>query len=654
VRAKPPEVRVSSILKRGLLAVSALALAFGILATASPSPALADDTFQVRLVATPVRDSVPSFISPLGGYLAWTGAYNGTAKMYIYDLLAGQNVWIDPGTQGSYYNPAADGDYVVFQGSTPGGYDHIYLYDRVKGSLKILPIADGELDNWNPRVQGGKVVWEKDTSDPAAGSGIYLYDTAAPSSYPEKVIAGPEYRDPDIWGDYVVCVKDVPSESGPNATQIILYNISTDVTKVIATEDKNNEHPRIDNGRIVWSRGNIWTAAAGNNGYKSYEIWLYDIASDTSTQLTPDTDQGGNLNPSIQGDLIAWQTWTPSSVKGYRISTSTTFPIFASIHGDVSRSPEVDGTRVAWWGTSGLYYAVPTAEAAVFPDVPTGHHYLTAIEGIVDKGIMGAYGSGDFGPNDWLIHQQFAQMIDLTVGYPVTTNDVWNFADHPPIVRLSGTLYPFYYVSAAVLNGWMSPYSDNTFRPLYRERRTEAIVSAVRAGADKLTEPPAGYTGTLTADDPEAALALKVAEYNGLLENIVGLDGTLASWDPTAPATRAEMAQLLWNLLEKAGPLPFTTTTTPVTTPGLSWVTPPTTWFVPTWPTTRPTTTTTTTIPVTTTTTGATTTTTTEADTTTTEAPTTTTEAPTTTTEAPTTTTEAPTTTSEATTTTAT
>ena len=50
------------------------------------------------------------------------------------------------------------------------------------------------------------------------------------------------------------------------------------------------------------------------------------------------------------------------------------------------------------------------------------------------------------------------------------------------------------------------------------------------------------------------AEALRVAEFNGLLDNIVGPDGTLDSWNPDAPATRAEMAQLLWNLLAKVHP----------------------------------------------------------------------------------------------------
>ncbi len=544
-----------NIVKRSLLAVSALALAFGILAAGSAQPVLAADSYQVRLVATPVKNAKPSFVTALGDYLAWTGSYNGVSKMYVYDLVAGQNVWVNPGPSGSYYNPAAEGKYVVFQGSTTGGYDHIYLYDRDAKSAQIISSLglDGEQNDWNPRIQGGRVVWDKDTADPAAGSGIYLYDISTRDKRP--IIAGPEYRNPDIWGEYVVCVKNAVSDAGPNASEIVLYNLSTGETKVISNTrpDKNNEHPRIDGGRVVWSSGDVWTPDAGTNWSNTYQICLYDIGSGETSVLT--TGGSGNLNPAIEGDLIAWQTRTPSAVKGYRISSGETFAISAERGGDTARSPEVDGTRIAWYGSKGLYYAVPASEATRFPDVPTGHHYLTAIEGAVSQGLMTGYGDGNFGPSDWLIHQQFAQMIDLTMGYRVAEEDLFDFTDVPPIVHLETSLYPYHYVAVAALNGAVVAYADGTFRPLYRERRNEAIEALVRAGGEFLAQPTGGYTGHLTDADAVTAEALRVAEFNGLLDNIAGPDGNLASWDPTEPATRAEMAQLLWNLLAKVRPV---------------------------------------------------------------------------------------------------
>ncbi len=541
-----------NVARRGLLAVSALALAFGIIGLGSAPAAFAAETYQVRLVATPVKNITPSFITALGNQLAWTGSYKGVAKMFVYDLIAGKNVLINPGPSGSYYNPAAEGNLVVFQGATTGGSDDIYLYNLDSQRVEMISSLglDGDRNDWNPRIQGGRVVWEKDTADPAIGSGIYLYDTGTREK--QRIIAGPEYRDPDISGDYVVCVKDVVSDLGPNASEIVLYNMRTAETTVIADASKNNEHPRIDGGKVVWSSGDVWTPATAGSWSTTYQICLYDIGGGTTSVVTGDA--GGNLKPSIEGDLVAWQTWTPSAIKGYSISSGETFAISPSRGGDTARSPEVDGTRVAWYGSKGLYYAVPASEATRFPDVPTGHRYLTAIEGVVAQGIMTGYGDKNFGPSDWLIHQQFAQMIDLTMGYPVTEGDLFDFTDQPAIVHLDNLLYPYHYIAVAALNGVMVAYADGTFRPLYRERRNEAIEAAVNAGGDKLAPPTDGYAGHLTDADVVTAEALRKAEFNGLLDNISGPDGSLSSWDPAEPATRAEMAQLLWNLMAKVRP----------------------------------------------------------------------------------------------------
>jgi hypothetical protein len=408
---------------------------------------------------------------------------------------------------------------------------------------------DGDRDDWNPRIEGGRVVWQKNTAD-GTGAGIYLYDISSRDK--SCIIPGTEYRDADICGNYVVAVKDVASEAGPNASEIVLYNITTAELTVIAgdTLDKNNEHPRIDGSNIVWSSGDVWTTEAASTWTITYQVCLYDVGSQETAILTGDA--AGNFNPAVGGDLVVWQTWTPSVIKGYSISGDTSFDV--SGHGDAFREPEVDGTRVAWWGSKGLYYAVPSGEATSFPDVPAGHHYQTAIESVAANAIMTGYGDGNFGPEDWIIHQQFAYMIDVAMGYPITEEDLYDFTDQPPIVHLAGLLYPYHYVAVATLKGVMAAYADGTFRPLYRERGKEAVASAVAAAGDALLEPPADYNGTIEDQDVVVTETLRTAEYNGLLDNIVGSDGTLASWDVSAPATRAQTAQLLWNLYLKMHP----------------------------------------------------------------------------------------------------
>lgn len=53
---------------------------------------------------------------------------------------------------------------------------------------------------------------------------------------------------------------------------------------------------------------------------------------------------------------------------------------------------------------------------------------------------MDGYGNGRFGPDDWVKRQQFAKMIVLAMGYPISEADVCPFDD----VDAGGaaTLYP--------------------------------------------------------------------------------------------------------------------------------------------------------------------------------------------------------------------
>ncbi len=542
------------LLKQGILAVGAAALIFGILAAGSPPAALAADAFQVRLVATPVKNTTPSFITATGNYLPWSGSYKGISKMYMYDLSSGRNVYIDPGPAGSYYRPAAEDDDVVFQGATTGGYDDIYLYDRGTGRREVISLLglDGDRNDWNPRIQGGRVVWEKDTADPATGSGIYLYDISTREK--KMILAGPEYRDPDIWGDYVVCVKNTSSSAtGPTPPR----SSSTTSTPPRSRSRRGRQEQRAPAHR----RGQCGLVQRRRVDRRDGEHLDHHLPGlPLRHRHGPDrhADLPTRAATSTRRSAATWWPGRPGPRRPSRATASpraSTFDISAEHGGDTAREPEVDGTRVAWWGSKGLYYAVPGGEATRFPDVPTGHHYLTAIESVASQGIITGYGDGNFGPNDWLIHQQFAQMIDRHHGLPgrprmtPTTSPT-----PPPIVHLT--------TSSTRTTTWRSPPSrvwwprTATARsdPSIGNEATRPSCPRCRAAGDKLAQPSDGYTGTLSDDNLIIAEALRIAEFNGLLDNIVGPDGTLASWDPAEPATRAEIAQLLWNLLAKVQP----------------------------------------------------------------------------------------------------
>ncbi|OFW55865.1 MAG: hypothetical protein A2133_01125 [Actinobacteria bacterium RBG_16_64_13] len=200
--------------------------------------------------------------------------------------------------------------------------------------------------------------------------------------------------------------------------------------------------------------------------------------------------------------------------------------------------------------------------ATSFPDVPTTHPYFTAITDLATRTIITGFPNGNFGPDDPVSRQQFAKMIVLTGGYPVSESDVCPFLD---VVKSDATsFYPDNYIAVCAAHGITTGKTATMFDPYSGITRYQALTMVVRAADDLqpglLTAPPTGWTGTAgwENDGTHGANAAR-AEYNGLL---AGLDLTVS---PYGNMTRGEVAQVLHNLLGKLAP-PVTTTTSAATT----------------------------------------------------------------------------------------
>lgn len=492
---------------------------------------------------------VPSFVSAGDGFIAWTGVTpGGYSGMYVYDIAMHTNTQIPEPLPGNYYNPCSDGSLVVYQGGRAGGYDDIYMYDT--GNRVVQQITHnsdpGDGNDWNPRLDDGRIVWEKHMLGVTAKSGIYVYDMNKGTV--TRVFAGEEFHDPDIWGDYVVCVKNA---QGSNESEIMLYNLKTAVTKSIAESDRSNLHPRIDSGLVVWSSGETPTAIY--YPWDTYQVMVYDIASDTSTPVTDST--AGNVSPSIGGGVIAWEQMEPLGIGAvdYVNEASGTFNEGTNVH-----SPDCADSGAAWYGGNSLYYAFREANGPDFIDVAADHPYAQAISAMAEKGIIEGYEDGYFGLYDLVTRQQFAKLILLTMAewkpsvYTATLRDTCNFVDAGEIQRTPNELYAYHYVARATRTGLTLGYPDGTFRPLGNITRQQVISMIVRAGSEVLETPPDNWQGLLSYVNSEHGERIRIAEYNGLTDGIVGgtWDG-LSGWDTRLDANRGEVAQMLYNLLDK-------------------------------------------------------------------------------------------------------
>ena len=190
-------------------------------------------------------------------------------------------------------------------------------------------------------------------------------------------------------------------------------------------------------------------------------------------------------------------------------------------------------------------------EPAAFSDIPEGYPYAAAIQRLADRHIVTGYPDGTFKPAGQVLRQQFAKMIVLSLGLPVSEADVVPFDD----VEIDGYADPFYpdnYIAVAALKGITNGTTPDDFSPWANILRAQVVTMVVRAAqnvlpAGLLKVPPADYVGSLPSFMGVHAENMRIAEYNGLLD---GLQGFGASWDPYMAATRGETAQLLSNMLD--------------------------------------------------------------------------------------------------------
>ena len=189
----------------------------------------------------------------------------------------------------------------------------------------------------------------------------------------------------------------------------------------------------------------------------------------------------------------------------------------------------------------------PDPGEAGFIDIASSP-YGAAIESLAAAGIVNGFGDGTFRPDATVARAQFAKMIVGALGVAPHSSMVTRFID---LGAADAAGYPHKFVQAAFDGGitYGVDIAQTLFAPWDAIRRDQVVSMIVRGATAMmpgvLADPPTGAQ-SLFADVPEPhGKNLRVAEYNGLLE---GLTGMGAGWSALTPATRGEVAQMLYNL----------------------------------------------------------------------------------------------------------
>ena len=187
-----------------------------------------------------------------------------------------------------------------------------------------------------------------------------------------------------------------------------------------------------------------------------------------------------------------------------------------------------------------------TAAGTTFSDVKS-HANKTAIEALAARKIINGMGDGTFAPDKNMTRAEFATITVKALGLTAKANN--NFND----VKTSDWFAP--YVGSANTYGIVNGVGDNKFNPSGTITRQEAATMVARAA--KLCGMNTDYTAaaardilaqfgdyTKTADWARAPLAFCYDQ--GIL------DASALNIQPTVAIKRCEIAQMLYNMLEKA------------------------------------------------------------------------------------------------------
>jgi len=211
---------------------------------------------------------------------------------------------------------------------------------------KRFPLETPDRPDMNMRIDGTRVVWEGASTTPS-GIDVWYWDFSKPSA-PVNIsaLAGRpdgDQRSPDISGDRIVYVEDVPADF---QLRLRGFNLKTMTDYSLNQGIYREDQPDIDGNHIVFQ---------GDLGGQD-DIYLLTFPDATATtgvlkQLT-NTVLESESNPAMDGDRIVWSNRKDTDeapIEVYSISADEIIYDTEdySLTG-VNTYPDIDGDRVVF------------------------------------------------------------------------------------------------------------------------------------------------------------------------------------------------------------------------------------------------------------------------------------------------------------------
>ncbi|MBN1911069.1 MAG: VCBS repeat-containing protein [Pirellulales bacterium] len=236
-----------------------------------------------------------------------------------------------------------------------GQDDEIWFHhESLAGQSYTKQLGNNTFADKDPQVSGSHVVW---WANDGLDTEIFMVDIASIQNTPDGDIAPLNLSDnlvpdtkPRISGSNVVW-----TGTRNNTTEVFVYAGEVDdygkpILRRVTSNARPDDNPEIDGNRVVWE-----------SKIDTYEIFLYDIETDLTTQVTANTQD--DRYPQISGSDIVWQSnyWSDWDIFHYNAEAQTA-PVDISQTTLAEERPEIADGRVVWRVFTGTNWEVYSYE----------------------------------------------------------------------------------------------------------------------------------------------------------------------------------------------------------------------------------------------------------------------------------------------------